>query len=82
MDRSALPAELEELIAEEPAERTTPAVSLVGCVSSSFLLVAALRTLAAWIGLHVERNATWAKRRHGGGVQRYSRGRWADSPAR
>ena len=55
VDEAPLPAELEELIAEEPAERTAPRCWAVGLFI--FLLVAALLTLAAWTGLrYVERS--------------------------
>ena len=55
VDEAPLPAELEELIAEEPAERTTPRSWSVRLFI--FLLVAALLTLAAWTGLrYVERS--------------------------
>lgn len=55
VDEAPLPAELEELIAEEPAERTSRRSWSVRLFI--FLLVAALLTLAAWTGLHyVERS--------------------------
>lgn len=49
VDEAPLPAELEELIAEEPAERTSRRSWSVRLFI--FLLVAALLTLAAWTGL-------------------------------
>ena len=55
VDEAPLPAELEELIAEEPAERTSRRSWSVRLFI--FLLVAALLTLAAWTGLrYVERS--------------------------
>ena len=55
VDDAPLPAELEELIAEEPAERTSRRSWSVRLFI--FLLVAALLTLAAWTGLrYVERS--------------------------
>ena len=55
VDEAPLPAELEELIAEEPAERTSRCSWSVRLFI--FLLVAALLTLAAWTGLrYVERS--------------------------
>lgn len=55
VDEAPLPAELEELIAEEPAERTSHRSWSVRLFI--FLLVAALLTLAAWTGLrYVERS--------------------------
>ena len=55
VDEAPLPAELEELIAEEPAERTSRRSWSVPLFI--FLLVAALLTLAAWTGLrYVERS--------------------------
>ena len=55
VDEAPLPAELEELIAEEPAERTSRRSWSVRLFT--FLLVAALLTLAAWTGLrYVERS--------------------------
>ena len=55
VDEAPLPAELEELIAEEPAERTSLRSWSVRLFI--FLLVAALLTLAAWTGLrYVERS--------------------------
>ena len=55
VDEAPLPAELEELIAEEPAERTSRRSLSVRLFI--FLLVAALLTLAAWTGLrYVERS--------------------------
>ena len=55
VDEAPLPAELEELIAEEPAERTSRRSWSVRLLN--FLLVAALLTLAAWTGLrYVERS--------------------------
>ena len=55
VDEAPLPAELEELIAEEPAERTSRRYWSVRLFI--FLLVAALLTLAAWTGLrYVERS--------------------------
>ena len=55
VDEAPLPAELEELIAEEPAER--PSRRSWSVRLFIFLLVAALLTLAAWTGLrYVERS--------------------------
>ena len=55
VDEAPLPAELEELIAEEPVERTSRRSWSVRLFI--FLLVAALLTLAAWTGLrYVERS--------------------------
>ena len=55
VDEAPLPAELEEIIAEEPAERTSRRSWSVRLFI--FLLVAALLTLAAWTGLrYVERS--------------------------
>ena len=55
VDEAPLPAELEELIAEEPAERASRRSWSVRLFI--FLLVAALLTLAAWTGLrYVERS--------------------------
>ncbi len=55
VDEAPLPAELEELIAEEPTERTSRRSWSVRLFI--FLLVAALLTLAAWTGLrYVERS--------------------------
>ena len=55
VDEAPLPAELEELIAEEPAECTSRRSWSVRLFI--FLLVAALLTLAAWTGLrYVERS--------------------------
>ena len=55
VDEAPLPAELEELIAEEPAEHTSRRSWSVRLFI--FLLVAALLTLAAWTGLrYVERS--------------------------
>ena len=55
VDEAPLPAELEELIAEEPAERTSRRSWSVRLFI--FLLVAALLTLAAWTSLrYVERS--------------------------
>ena len=55
VDEAPLPAELEELIAKEPAERTSRRSWSVRLFI--FLLVAALLTLAAWTGLrYVERS--------------------------
>ena len=55
VDEAPLPAEMEELIAEEPAERTSRRSWSVRLFI--FLLVAALLTLAAWTGLrYVERS--------------------------
>ena len=55
VDEAPLPAELEELIAEEPAERTSRRSWSVRLFI--FLLVAALLTLAVWTGLrYVERS--------------------------
>lgn len=55
VDEAPLSAELEELIAEEPAERTSRRSWSVRLFI--FLLVAALLTLAAWTGLrYVERS--------------------------
>lgn len=55
VNEAPLPAELEELIAEEPAERTSRRSWSVRLFI--FLLVAALLTLAAWTGLrYVERS--------------------------
>ena len=55
VDDAPLPAELEELIAEEPAERTSRRSWSVRLFI--FLLVAALLILAAWTGLrYVERS--------------------------
>lgn len=55
VDEAPLPAELEELIAEEPAERTSRRSWSVRLFI--ILLVAALLTLAAWTGLrYVERS--------------------------
>ena len=55
VDEAPLPAELEELIAEEPAERISRRSWSVRLFI--FLLVAALLTLAAWTGLrYVERS--------------------------
>ena len=55
VDEAPLPAELEELIAEEPADRTSRRSWSVRLFI--FLLVAALLTLAAWTGLrYVERS--------------------------
>ena len=55
VDEAPLPAELEELIAEEPAERTSRRSWSVRLFI--FLLVAALLPLAAWTGLrYVERS--------------------------